>query len=72
MAWHWLGIRALAGVSFAALVMFSSDLGAQELRGHGGPVRAIAVFADGKTIATGSFDESVIRWNAATGSALGV
>lgn len=72
MTQPWLGIRALACLSLAALATFSPDLGAQELRGHGGPVRAIAVFADGKTIATGSFDESVIKWNAATGSALGV
>jgi cytochrome c len=34
-----------------------------EMRGHGGPVRAIAVSADGKTAATGSFDTSVIVWD---------
>ncbi len=35
-------------------------------------MRTIAVSPDGKTIVTGSFDESIIRWNAATGSALAV
>jgi cytochrome c len=63
---------ALASLFFAALVALSPASQAQELRGHGGPVRAIAVSADGKTIATASFDERVIVWNAATGSALSV
>jgi cytochrome c len=63
---------ALAGLFVAALVALSPASEAQELRGHGGPVRAIAVSADGKTIATGSFDESVIVWDAATGSAISV
>jgi cytochrome c len=34
-----------------------------QLRGHGGPVRAIAVAPDGKTAISGSFDTSVIRWS---------
>jgi cytochrome c len=34
-----------------------------QLRGHGGPVRAIAVSADGKTALSGSFDSSAIRWS---------
>lgn len=65
-------VWALPSLLLAALLMFSCALHAQELRGHGGPVRAIAVSADGKTVVTGSFDESVIRWNAATGSAVAV
>ena len=68
----WQGIRAVAGLWLVALFILSSALQGQDLRGHGGPVRAIAVSADGKTVVTGSFDESIIRWNAATGSALGV
>ncbi len=34
-----------------------------QLRGHGGPVRAIAIAPDGKSAASGSFDSSVIRWS---------
>lgn len=34
-----------------------------QLRGHGGPVRAIAVSADGKTAISGSFDQSAIIWS---------
>jgi cytochrome c len=34
-----------------------------QLRGHGGPVRAIAVSADGTTAISGSFDTSAIRWS---------
>lgn len=63
------GISALAGCWLAALTGFSCGVQAQELRGHGGPVRAIATSADGKAAVTGSFDESVIRWDAATGAA---
>ena len=34
-----------------------------QLRGHGGPVRALAISADGKQAVSGSFDTSVIRWS---------
>jgi len=40
-----------------------------QLRGHGGPVRALAVTADGKTAVSGSFDETVIRWSLARDAA---
>ncbi|WP_245326760.1 c-type cytochrome [Bradyrhizobium sacchari] len=40
-----------------------------QLAGHGGPVRAIAVSADGKTVLSGSFDTAAIRWSLATESA---
>ncbi|TIQ22006.1 MAG: hypothetical protein E5X51_08650 [Mesorhizobium sp.] len=40
-----------------------------ELRGHGGPVRAISVAPDGKTVATGSFDTKTIIWSLETGEA---
>ena len=33
------------------------------MRGHGGPVRAVAVSADGKSAISGSFDTSAIRWS---------
>jgi len=34
-----------------------------QLRGHGGPVRAVAMSADGKTAISGSFDSSAILWS---------
>jgi len=34
-----------------------------QLRGHGGPVRALAVSADGRILMSGSFDTSAIRWS---------
>jgi cytochrome c len=52
-----------------ALVVLAAPASAQELRGHGGPVRAIAVSADGQAAMTGSFDQSAILWNVAGGTA---
>ncbi len=40
-----------------------------QLRGHGGPIRALAVSTDGKTAFSGSFDTSVIRWSLTRNSA---
>lgn len=34
-----------------------------QLNGHGGPVRALAISADGATALSASFDTSVIRWS---------
>src|SRR4051812_27720372 len=34
-----------------------------QLRGHGGPVRALAISPDGKLAMSGSFDTSAIRWS---------
>jgi cytochrome c len=34
-----------------------------QLRGHGGPVRALAVSPDGQTAVSGSFDTSAILWS---------
>lgn len=61
-----LPIRAVALV--ASLISAPQPAQAQ-LVGHGGPVRAIAVSADGKTILSGSFDTAAIRWSLATESA---
>jgi cytochrome c len=43
-----------------------------ELRGHGGPVRALAVTGDGTTAISGSFDTSAIVWSLALGRAVSV
>jgi cytochrome c len=39
------------------------------LRGHGGPVRALAISPDGKTAISGSFDTSAIQWSLQTNTA---
>jgi len=59
--------RGLAAI--AAIVLLAIPASAQELRGHGGPVRALAVAADGTTAISGSFDQSAILWDLARGSA---
>ena len=59
------GIQSL--VLLAALAV-SAPASAQ-LRGHGGPVRAVAVSADGATAISGSFDSSAIRWSLTRGAA---
>jgi cytochrome c len=43
-----------------------------QLRGHGGPVRAVAVAPDGETAISGSFDSSAIRWSLTRNAALQV
>ncbi len=40
-----------------------------QLRGHGGPVRALAISQDGKSAISGSFDTSAIRWSLEKGAA---
>jgi cytochrome c len=47
-------------------------LAAAELRGHGGPVRAVAVSPDGRLAMSGSFDQSAILWALDQGVALAV
>lgn len=48
--------------AIVCLLLFSPAAQAQ-LRGHGGPVRAVAVSADGTELISGSFDQSAIRWS---------
>jgi cytochrome c len=54
--------RSLAIVTLMILVLAAAAAQAQ-LRGHGGPVRALAVSPDGKAAISGSFDTSAIRWS---------
>ena len=47
-----------------AAVLLAGTLPAHaQLRGHGGPVRALALSADGATALSGSFDGSAILWS---------
>ena len=43
-----------------------------QLRGHGGPVRVLAISPDGAEAVSGSFDTSVIRWSLAKNAAIDV
>jgi cytochrome c len=54
--------RILLRLLILMLVLAPSGALAQ-LRGHGGPVRAVAVSPDGNVAISGSFDSSAIRWS---------
>jgi cytochrome c len=59
--------RVLSYLTAALLLAGATATGA-ELRGHGGPVRAIAV-APGGAVITGSFDSRAIVWSLESGTA---
>jgi cytochrome c len=61
--------KRLAIPLLAAVLLSGATAQSAELRGHGGPVRAISVAPDGKTAATGSFDTRAIIWWLETGEA---
>src|SRR5215471_17087792 len=54
--------RVFVCVIVVAAVLAAAVAQAQ-LRGHGGPVRALAVSPDGRLAISGSFDSSAIRWS---------
>lgn len=69
--------RMAATVSFAGMVqsalptlatlsvvlVLGTTTAVAQLRGHGGPVRALAISADGQSAISGSFDSTAIRWS---------
>ena len=60
----WRAIIAIALLVAASIaVMARASLEPRDLKGHGGPVKAIAVSPDGKRALTGSFDYAVMVWN---------
>jgi cytochrome c len=74
---EWLDLRMLAQMNartarilagFAGLLLMADPVQAQ-LRGHGGPVRAVAISPDGRAALSGSFDSSAIRWSLARNAA---
>jgi len=58
--------RRPASLTFSALLIIL-PIGVTttfaQLRGHGGPVRALAISSDGQTAISGSFDATAIRWS---------
>jgi cytochrome c len=61
-------VRVRIGLAVVVLVVAAVAAHAQ-LRGHGGPVRALAISQDGKSAISGSFDTSAIRWSLEKGAA---
>ena len=56
-------------LTLLAALLLVSDLANAQLRGHGGPVRALAISPDGTQALSGSFDTSAIRWSLPTNTA---
>ncbi|MGE0726074.1 MAG: WD40 repeat domain-containing protein, partial [Alphaproteobacteria bacterium] len=63
---------AIRTACLAAAILSLAATALAEFRGHGGPVRALAMAADGRTLVSGSFDETVIRWSLDRNAAEGV
>jgi cytochrome c len=57
------GVRSLLVILL--LLPLGSGVAQAQLRGHGGPVRALVVSPDGRHAVSGSFDTSAIRWSLA-------
>ena len=53
----------IATTATIAVLLLGAIAAQAQLRGHGGPVRALAISEDGKTAVSGSFDTSAIRWS---------
>lgn len=64
-------LRCLRPFALLALWLAAAPALAQ-MRGHGGPVRALAVMPGGEIAVSGGFDQAVIVWGIATGTALSV
>ncbi|CAN7190915.1 c-type cytochrome [Bradyrhizobium sp. LjRoot220] len=59
-------------LTWAALLVlpaFGTSAAHAQLRGHGGPVRALAISPDGATAISGSFDSTAIRWSLTSNAA---
>jgi len=56
-------------IAILTLLLVASSPAQAQLRGHGGPVRALAISPDGKQAVSGSFDTSAIRWSLAKNAA---
>jgi cytochrome c len=65
-------VRAILPTLLALLLPLVCAPAHAQLRGHGGPVRAVAIAPDGETAISGSFDSSAIRWSLKRNAALQV
>ena len=57
---------------FWMFLLLAAPVLAQDLSGHGGPVRAVLPLPDGQHLVSGSFDHAVILWDASAGQARAV
>jgi cytochrome c len=57
---------------FAVFTVIGISPVSAQLQGHGGPIKSIALTADGAFAISGSFDTSAIRWSLAKNSAVQV
>src|SRR4051812_31266015 len=53
----------LTWATLAVLPVLETGSAVAQLRGHGGPVRALAISPDGATVVSGSFDSTATRWS---------
>ena len=56
-------MRRVSAACIALLLFLGCAPAQAQLRGHGGPVRAVAISPDGSEAISGSFDTSAIRWS---------
>ena len=56
-------MRWFLGEIIVVFCALTASVGYAQLRGHGGPVKAVAISPDGLNAISGSFDTSVIRWS---------
>ena len=69
---HIHSIRHFALLTLATLLVLpvlGTGAAVAQLRGHGGPVRALAISPDGATAISGSFDSTAIRWSLTSNAA---
>jgi cytochrome c len=64
--------KLLLAVLLAGFTAFGISPAPAQLQGHGGPIKSIALSADGAFAISGSFDTSAIRWSLARNSAVQV
>ena len=67
-----LTIRRLVALTWTALLVLpalGTSAAHAQLRGHGGPVRALAISPDGASAISGSFDSTAIRWSLTSNAA---
>ncbi|MCK1715076.1 MULTISPECIES: c-type cytochrome [unclassified Bradyrhizobium] len=64
-----MGWASCARVAATLLEVVAAPAAHAQLAGHGGPVRTLAVSADGDSLLSGSFDTSAIRWSLKTDAA---
>ncbi|BAU91741.1 cytochrome c, class I [Methylorubrum populi] len=62
-------VRRILGTVAALLLALPAMA---QMRGHGGPVRALAITGDGRLAVSGGFDQAAIIWGLDTGAALSV